>query len=181
MLANPDREHARPDVVVAARSDEECGAAAPSGISARGWREALRRTVLRVVERRLLGEDLRPRSTRLASSSRSIRATSVSVVTPGSSSATSFTRHTSFGTGPRSPVSQDATGAEPEPPTGLHALGSDCAHKRIASSAAMARWRSYKRGATPDTPVTCSSAASDELCWNLGDGLIRRRSALACW
>ncbi len=20
-----------------------------------------------------------------------------------------------------------------------------------------------------------------ELCWNLGDGLIRRRSALACW
>ncbi len=56
MLANPDREHARPDVVVAARSDEECGAAAPSGIPVRGWREALRRTVLRVFERRLMGE-----------------------------------------------------------------------------------------------------------------------------
>jgi membrane protein len=56
MLANPDRVHARPDVAVAARSDEECGAAAPSGIAARGWREALRRTVLRVFERRLLGE-----------------------------------------------------------------------------------------------------------------------------
>src|SRR4028118_219773 len=56
MLANRGREHARPDVVVAARPGEECGAAAPSGIPARGWREALRRPVLRGVERRLLGE-----------------------------------------------------------------------------------------------------------------------------
>jgi membrane protein len=56
MLANPDRAHARPDVVVAARPGEECGAAAPSGISARGWRGALRRTFFRVFERRLLGE-----------------------------------------------------------------------------------------------------------------------------
>ena len=46
---------------------------------------------------------LRPRSAGPTSSPRSIRATSVSVATPGSSSATSFTRHTSFGTGPRLP------------------------------------------------------------------------------
>ncbi len=56
MLANPDGVHARPEAAVAARSDEKCGAAAPSGISASGWREALRRTVLRVFEGRLLGE-----------------------------------------------------------------------------------------------------------------------------
>jgi membrane protein len=56
MLANRGREHARPDVVLAARPGEECGAAAPSGIPARGWREALRRTSLRVFEERLLGE-----------------------------------------------------------------------------------------------------------------------------
>ena len=56
MLASRNREHARPDVVVAARPDEGCGVAAPSGISARGWREVLRRTVLRVFEARLLGE-----------------------------------------------------------------------------------------------------------------------------
>jgi membrane protein len=56
MLASPDREHARPDIAVAARTDEECGAAAPSGISASGWRGVLRRTVLRVFEGRLLGE-----------------------------------------------------------------------------------------------------------------------------
>jgi membrane protein len=56
MLASRNREHARPDVVVAARLDEGCGVAAPSGISMPGWREVLRRTVLRVFERRLLGE-----------------------------------------------------------------------------------------------------------------------------
>src|SRR5690242_20151696 len=42
----------------------------------------------------------RPSSARLASSSRSIRATSVSVVAPGCGSATSFTCHTSFVTSP---------------------------------------------------------------------------------
>ena len=56
MLASRNREHARPDVVAAARPDEGCGVAALSGISARGWREVLRRTVLRVFEARLLGE-----------------------------------------------------------------------------------------------------------------------------
>jgi hypothetical protein len=45
---------------------------------------------------------LSPRSAKPASSPRSMRATSVSVVTPGRSSATSFTRHTSFGTSPPS-------------------------------------------------------------------------------
>ncbi len=57
MLANRSREYARSEVAVAARPGAECGAAAaPSGISARGWREVLRRTFLRVFERRLLGE-----------------------------------------------------------------------------------------------------------------------------
>ena len=40
MLANPERMHARPDAVVAARPGEECGAAAPSAIPARGGRWA---------------------------------------------------------------------------------------------------------------------------------------------
>jgi hypothetical protein len=39
-----------------------------------------------------------PRSAKPACSSRSMRATSVSVRTPGRSSATNFTRHTCFGT-----------------------------------------------------------------------------------
>ncbi len=56
MLASRNREHARSDVVVAARLDEGWGVAAPSGISMPGWREVLRRTVLRVFEARLLGE-----------------------------------------------------------------------------------------------------------------------------
>jgi membrane protein len=56
MLASPDREHARPDIAVAARTEKECGAATPSGILAHGWREVLRRTVLRVFQGRLLGE-----------------------------------------------------------------------------------------------------------------------------
>ena len=56
MLANPDREQARSEVVVGARLDDDCRVAAPSAIPARGWRGALRRTVLRVFERRLLGE-----------------------------------------------------------------------------------------------------------------------------
>ena len=56
MLANPDGVHARPRVAVAARTEKGCGAAAPSGILARGWRGVLRRTVLRVFEGRLLGE-----------------------------------------------------------------------------------------------------------------------------
>src|SRR3954454_8853677 len=43
-----------------------------------------------------------PRSARPASSSRSMRVPSVSVVTPGCSSATNFTRHTSFSTSPPS-------------------------------------------------------------------------------
>ncbi len=54
MLATPDREQARSEVVVGARLDEECRVAAPSAISARGWRGALRRTFLRVFEARLL-------------------------------------------------------------------------------------------------------------------------------
>ena len=56
MLATPDREQARHEVVVGARLDEECGVAAPSAISVRGWRGALRRTFFRVFEARLLGE-----------------------------------------------------------------------------------------------------------------------------
>src|SRR3954462_12980789 len=44
--------------------------------------------------------DKNPSSARPASSPRSRHATSVSMVTPGSSSATSFTRHTSFDTKP---------------------------------------------------------------------------------
>jgi membrane protein len=56
MLASPDREHARPDIGVAARTEKECGAATPSGILAQGWRQVVRRTVLRVLEARLLGE-----------------------------------------------------------------------------------------------------------------------------
>ena len=43
-----------------------------------------------------------PSSAKPASSSRSMQASSVSVVTPGCSSATSFTRHTSFATRPPS-------------------------------------------------------------------------------
>jgi membrane protein len=56
MLATPDQERARSEVVVGARSDEECRVAAPSGIPVRGWREVLRRTSSRVFEARLLGE-----------------------------------------------------------------------------------------------------------------------------
>ena len=56
MLASRNREHTRPDVVVAAPPGEECGVAAPSGISMPGWRGVLRRTALRVFEARLLGE-----------------------------------------------------------------------------------------------------------------------------
>jgi hypothetical protein len=41
-----------------------------------------------------------PRSAVPARSSRAMRATSVSVTSPGRSSSTSFTRHTSFGTKP---------------------------------------------------------------------------------
>jgi membrane protein len=55
MSANRDRaHHASPGPAVAVRPAGEC--AAPSGIPARGWCEVLRRTCLRVFERRLLGE-----------------------------------------------------------------------------------------------------------------------------
>ena len=56
MLATPDQEHARSEMVVGGRLDEECRVAAPSAISARGWRGALRRTLFRVFEARLPGE-----------------------------------------------------------------------------------------------------------------------------
>ena len=57
MLANRGREHARPGVAAAARPlGGARGAATPSGIPARGWRDVLRRTSLRVFEERLLGE-----------------------------------------------------------------------------------------------------------------------------
>src|SRR5215204_621995 len=49
-------------------------------------------------------------------------ATSVSSVTPGSSSATSFTRHTSFGTSPPSFREPEAYLDREPAPTGLHAL-----------------------------------------------------------
>jgi hypothetical protein len=52
---------------------------------------------------RLASSSRSPKSARPTSSPRSMWATSVSVATPGSSSATSFTRHTGFGTGPRLP------------------------------------------------------------------------------
>src|SRR4051812_47469653 len=51
-----------------------------------------------------------------------MRATSDSVVTPGSSSATSFTRHTSFGTSPPSFREPEAYLDREPAPTGLHAL-----------------------------------------------------------
>src|SRR3954464_14190717 len=63
-----------------------------------------------------------PRSARPASSLRSRHATSVSVVTPGSSSATNFTRHTSFGTSPPSFREPEAYLDRKPAPTGLHAL-----------------------------------------------------------
>ena len=63
-----------------------------------------------------------PSSARPASSSRSMRATSVSVVTPGSRSATSFTRHTSFATSSPSSREPGTYPEPPQPPTGLHAL-----------------------------------------------------------
>jgi hypothetical protein len=59
MLANPDREDTRPATATASRPDEGCcaaTAAAPSSISARGWREVLRRTFVQVFEKRLPGE-----------------------------------------------------------------------------------------------------------------------------
>ena len=59
MLANPDREDTRPATTTASRPDEGCcaaTAAAPSSISARGWREVLRRTFVQVFEKRLPGE-----------------------------------------------------------------------------------------------------------------------------
>lgn len=58
MSAASHREQARPSgAVVGARPDDGCGAVAdPSRIPARGWREALRRTLRRVFEARLLGE-----------------------------------------------------------------------------------------------------------------------------
>ncbi len=56
MQVNRSREYARSQVVVGVRLDEECGVAAPFAISARGWRGALRRTCLHVLEARLLGE-----------------------------------------------------------------------------------------------------------------------------
>ena len=32
-----------------------------------------------------------------------------------------------------------------------------------------------------DAEAICEAATRPELCWNLGDAVIRRRSALACW
>jgi membrane protein len=56
MLATPDQEHARSEMVVGGRLDGECRVVAPSAIPARGWRGALRRTLFRMFEARLLGE-----------------------------------------------------------------------------------------------------------------------------
>ena len=53
MLASRNRDHARPDVFVAARLNEGCGVAAPSGISMHSWREVMGRTVVRVFEAHL--------------------------------------------------------------------------------------------------------------------------------
>lgn len=58
MVANPDRaQHGSPPPTAAVCPGHEArGPAAPPGVSARGWREALRRTFFRMAEKRLLGE-----------------------------------------------------------------------------------------------------------------------------
>ncbi len=93
-----------------------------------------------------------PRSARPASSSRSIRATSVSVATPGSGSATSLTRHTSFGTSPRSPASQEPTGAGTQGPApkDLHALRSSRSSASWSGSSFFNGWRA-RPGTIPAT------------------------------
>jgi membrane protein len=59
MLATRGREDVRAEPAAPPRPGDGCdaaAAAAPSSIPARGWREALRRTLFRVSEARLLGE-----------------------------------------------------------------------------------------------------------------------------
>jgi hypothetical protein len=86
---------------------------------------------------RFASSSLRPSSAGPASSLRSIRATSVSVATPGSNSATSFTRHTSFGTAPLSPapVSQEPIGAATRGPAPHGFACSPCGAKAAGLTA----------------------------------------------
>ena len=60
MAANRDRAHhrgPRPIIAVACLGEESrAQAAAPSAVSARGWREAFRRAFFRTSEKRLMGE-----------------------------------------------------------------------------------------------------------------------------
>ena len=111
-LTGADEQPSDPDRHVAEQGAECCGIIALAGQrTSTGNAPAtplahhghLGRNYLGLERRReLLRSSLSPRSAKPASSPRSMRATSVSVVTPGRSSATSFTRHTSFGTSPPS-------------------------------------------------------------------------------
>ena len=51
---------------------------------------------------------------------------------------------------------------------------------RATAEAAIATF-TKKYGAKYEKAVTCLAKDRDELCGNLGDAVIRRRSVLACW